>query len=132
MSKKNGWIGVDLDGTLAVYEGGWKGHTEIGRPIPRMVTRVQRWLDRGFEVKVFTARMAEPDPDKLSEAVGAIQAWCKEHIGVYLDITNAKDFGMIELWDDRAVGVVENTGEIADVTEDDYVAVERWESRDTQ
>ena len=32
------------------------------------------------------------------------------HIGVALDVTNVKDFGMVELWDDRAVSVGLNTG----------------------
>ena len=39
----NGWIGVDLDGTLAHYEG-WQGETHIGAPISAMVERVKRWL----------------------------------------------------------------------------------------
>ncbi len=33
-----------------------------------------------------------------------------KHIGKELEITNVKDFGMIELWDDRAVQVIPNTG----------------------
>ena len=32
-----------------------------------------------------------------------IKRWCKQHIGRELEVTNVKDFGMIELWDDRAV-----------------------------
>jgi len=34
------WIGVDLDGTLAHYDG-WKGPTHIGAPIHKMVQRVR-------------------------------------------------------------------------------------------
>ena len=37
------WIGVDLDGTLAEWDG-WKGHEHIGPPIPAMLERVKRWI----------------------------------------------------------------------------------------
>lgn len=43
-----------------------------------------------------------------------IESWCVEHIGHKLPITNVKDYGMIELWDDRAVQVIPNTGRRAD------------------
>lgn len=38
----SGWIGVDLDGTLAEYHG-W-GNGEIGDPVPAMLERVKKWL----------------------------------------------------------------------------------------
>jgi len=120
MSYTRPWIGVDLDSTLAYYKG-WAGELHIGAPIPTMVKRVQAWLDRGVVVKVFTARVAD---DEVTNADGskhdvaavrrAIEAWCFEHIGEVLPITNKKDFRMIELWDDRAVQVIPNTGERAD------------------
>ena len=43
---KHGWIGVDLDGTLA-FHGEWLGHTHIGEPIPLMLKRVKLWLSEG-------------------------------------------------------------------------------------
>ena len=49
--------------------------------------------------------------EPLSEARGVIEAWCQEHIGQVLPITNVKDTRMVELWDDRAVQVTPNTGE---------------------
>jgi len=101
------WIGVDLDGTLAKH-GGWKGSDNIGEPVPAMKARVMEWLRNGVEVRIFTARAAIP------EQVAPVQAWCREHLGVALQVTNVKDFGMIELWDDRAVGVELNTGRRAD------------------
>lgn len=100
----SGWIGVDLDGTLAHYEG-WKGPEEIGAPIPPMLKRVLMWLSEGKEVRIFTARASVPSQ------IPPIQKWCKEHLGVELPITNIKDFGMIELWDDRCIRVQANTGE---------------------
>jgi hypothetical protein len=54
------------------------------------------------------------DGRDISDVVRPIEAWCVEHIGVVLPVTNVKDFGMIELWDDRAVQVVPNTGQRVD------------------
>ena len=52
----DGWIGVDLDGTLAEYDK-WVSPTHIGKPILRMVKRVQKWLAEGRQVKIMTARV---------------------------------------------------------------------------
>lgn len=116
---KQGWIGVDLDGTLAFYDG-WKGETHIGEPVPLMVERIKLWLINGITVKIFTARVAEAEQNAdgtahdISSVVRAIQDWCEINIGQRLEVTNKKDFGMIELWDDRAVQVIPNTGLRAD------------------
>jgi hypothetical protein len=74
-----------------------------------MVERVKRWLAAGREVKVFTARAAESNP-RRAEDVLAIGAWCKEHIGAELPVTNQKDFKCAAIWDDIAVTVESNTG----------------------
>lgn len=108
-----GWIGVDLDGTLAQYDG-WRGPTHIGDPIPEMVNRVKGWLAQGKEVRIFTARVSRLQGEELQAVAGAIFRWSAEHIGEVLDVTCMKDFAMIELWDDRAVQVVPNTGRRAD------------------
>ncbi len=102
-----GWIGVDLDGTLAEYHG-WEGVEHIGKPIPRMVERVKQWLAEGEEVRIFTARVS--DPAQMPEAEIYIQRWCIKHFGQALAVTCQKDFDMLELWDDRCVSVVKNTG----------------------
>lgn len=102
----SGWIGVDLDGTLAEYHG-WKGEAHIGPPIPLMRDRVLDWLANGQEVRIFTARVAGPDPTVV---ISVINRWCEQVFGRRLPITNRKDFGMIELWDDRAITVEQNTG----------------------
>ncbi len=114
---QRGWIGVDLDGTLAHYDG-WKGIDHIGEPIPLMLSRVESWLAQGKEVRIFTARVS---PQKgISEQIKAIvviKSWLGKHLGLVgetLQITHEKDMGMIELWDDRCVQVIPNTGERAD------------------
>lgn len=105
-----GWIGVDLDGTLAHYKH-WISVDHIGAPVPIMVERVKRWLEEGRTVKIFTARVYG---DQRETALVPIQEWCQEHIGRVLEVTCTKDYGMIELWDDRAVQVEPNTGRRVD------------------
>ena len=115
---RNGWIGVDLDGTLAHYDG-WNGGA-IGEPVPAMVRRVEDWLATGREVRVFTARVAATGKRKASGEVDSqefadaqrllIQDWTQRHFGARLPVTAVKDFQCVELWDDRAVRVERNTG----------------------
>lgn len=105
----SGWIGVDLDGTLAQYDG-WKGPNHIGPPVPKMVARVKKWLADGWEVRIFTARVSTPDARERDSVIAAINSWCRVNFGQVLPITNVKDYGMVELWDDRAVQVEQNTG----------------------
>jgi hypothetical protein len=105
-----GWIGVDLDGTLAHYDG-WIDATHIGDPIPEMLERVKRWLAEGREVRIFTARVSCRDQEELRIVREAILGWLVDKAGLpQLAITCLKDYAMVELWDDRAVQVEANTG----------------------
>lgn len=92
------WVGVDLDGTLAMPTQSYDG-TAIGAPIKAMVEKVKAMLAKGVKVRIFTARVAD-DPDGKVEA--AVKAYCLKNIGQELPVTNEKDPGMVELWDDRA------------------------------
>lgn len=107
---QSGWIGADLDGTLAEYSS-WNGG-KIGKPIPAMVKHVKKLLKLGWEVRIFTARMSDPDKREQAKTVEAINAWCEEHIGQKLKATCVKDFSMVCLYDDRCVQVEKNTGRI--------------------
>jgi hypothetical protein len=111
----NGWIGVDLDRTLAVYESGQ--YPLIGAPIPLMVERVKKWLAAGIEVRIVTARASTEflSEEEVDDQVELIQTWCIEHIGALLEVQSEKDFNMISLWDDRAVQVEPNTGKLLGV-----------------
>lgn len=105
------WIGVDLDGTLAEYRGPNAGM--VGKPIPAMVKRVRRWLAKGIEVRIFTARVSSKVDAKMrSFQVFMVQRFCEEHFGRQLRVTAEKDYEMLEMWDDRAVAVESNTGRI--------------------
>lgn len=100
-----GWIGVDLDGTLAFYNG-WQGPSHIGDPIPLMEQQVKLWLHEGVKVKIFTARASDPDQ------VPIVEDWLVKHGFGKLPVTNQKDYGMIALYDDRAFHVIPNEGVI--------------------
>ena len=101
----SGWVGVDLDGTLAEYHG-WNGADNIGAPVRVMLERVKNWIDDGVTIKIFTARACIP------EQIPPIQKWLKENGLPELEVTNMKDFAMVELWDDRCVHVEANTGKV--------------------
>ena len=111
MSNGNGWIGVDLDGTLARNDDHSLDWDEIGIPIEPMIRRVREWLVQGIDVRIMTARVCEGDPNNSREY---IEQWCIKQFGQKLPVTNEKDYRMLELWDDRAVQVIRNTGQRAD------------------
>jgi hypothetical protein len=110
MAEKQGYIAVDLDGTLAHYDT-WQGADHVGEPIQPMLARVQQWLAEGKDVRIFTARVSN---DSRGETRPAIEAWCAQHLGTVLPIICTKDYDCLELWDDRAVQVITNTGMRAD------------------
>jgi len=128
-TKPQPWIGVDLDGTLAFYDG-WKGQDHIGEPIPAMVKRIKAWLEAGQQVKIFTARVCVTDQYSSVSGMWAnqefadrqrtiIAQWCAAHLGVVLEVTCVKDFLCVQIWDDRAVQVVLNQGCVATHRGDD-------------
>jgi hypothetical protein len=118
-TKSRAWYGFDLDKTLAEYPS--KDGAEIGAPIFNIVRVAKKYLLEGKDVRIFTARVSvipgeEHDPEvgnarKIAN-IRSIKAWCTKVFGRELPITCSKDRLCIELWDDRAVQVVPNTGEI--------------------
>lgn len=101
--KDGAWIGVDLDGTLAFYDG-WKGEDSIGDPVPLMANRVNEWISEGKIVKIFTARAT------TETGRGYVEKWLNKWGFPPLEVTNVKDYKMARLYDDRAVQIEENTG----------------------
>ena len=100
------WIGIDLDGTLAMYKE-WGGIAHIGPPVRRTLSLVEALMTNGHTVKIFTARVANGE-----EAIRYIQEWSKKHIGTTLEVTNVKTPGCILLIDDRAAHCGFNTGHV--------------------
>lgn len=133
-----GWIGFDLDGTLARYDG-WKGIDNIGTAIKPMVDLMKRLHNQGVGVKVLTARVSpRPNPETRPNPYGVghipnyakplidgdtsfydqanwiasnfISDWCIANLGFLPRITHEKDHLMITLYDDRVKQVVPNIG----------------------
>ena len=91
------WIGVDFDGTLVTHE-----FPRIGKDIPLMISRVEKWRAAGIKVKILTARTSGFTHD--------VRKWLDARGWQDIEITASKDYCMIELWDDRSVSVELNTG----------------------
>ena len=129
-----GWIGFDLDGTLAKYDG-WNGIDHIGEPIEPMVSLIKVLHAEGKTVKILTARVAprpnaETKPNPYLEnhwcienpdgmpwakkgpwtALEFIQDWCYHFLGFVPEIVYQKDSLMLDLYDDRCHQVIPNTG----------------------
>ena len=99
------WTGVDLDGTLAYYDRSSSSDV-IGEPVPAMMAFVKKMIKHDIRVKIFTARVQ--DPDQLS----IIRNWLKENGLPELEITNVKDYYMHRIYDDRCIQVERNTGRL--------------------
>jgi hypothetical protein len=104
------WYGFDLDGTLAFFDR-WRGDYHIGKPIPAMIQRVRKHIQRGDVCKIFTARASKCD-QKINDF---ISDWAEEHIGTRLEVTCAKDMFCVRIYDDIAIQVQQNTGKIVTV-----------------
>jgi hypothetical protein len=120
MNPDKAYIAVDFDGTLAkTVTHVWNG--PLGEPIPEMLKRVQDVLNRGTQVKIFTARVALRDEDGnlqpmdgVAEIRERIEDWTEKYLGKRLDITCCKCHNVIEIWDDRARQVIRDTGQIVE------------------
>lgn len=118
-----GWIAVDLDRTLAEYHT-FNGMDHIGAPIMPMIERVRRWLAKGYDVRIFTARVFLPEVPTVKDfrdrnmAHAAIETFCEEQFGQRLPITCSKDLHCWRIFDDLAVGVRANTGELIGYSND--------------
>ena len=115
-----GWVGVDLDGTLATQDDTQPFDPNvIGEPIPLMIQEIKNRLDNGQTVKILTARVA--DPKTAESQTKLIQDWTEKYLGARLAVTCQKDPGMTELLDDRARRVIHNTGVVLSVSVDDCI-----------
>lgn len=117
--KHRGWIGFDIDATLAEYSG-WIGFSRIGGPVPTMVDLLVDYVNNGWEVRIFTGRVA-PDPDSddipVEERRKLIREWLNKNVVPLLPedypeikITHEKDKSLFYMYDDRAGGVVPSKG----------------------
>ncbi len=101
-------IGVDLDGTLAHYDG-WRGISYIGKPIQPIVDAALKKEREGYEIVILTARAAD------SRSIPIIKNWLRNHDLPNWRITDRKDSSMKQIWDDIAKPVQCNEGKFLKV-----------------
>ena len=100
-------IAVDLDGTLAHYDG-WKGIEHIGPVIPEVANAMKRAQKEGADVWIFTARVS--DPNDSEQAGKYVRDWLIKNNFKFEGITAVKHKFFSEFWDDRAIQVIKNEG----------------------
>lgn len=124
----SGWIGIDLDGTLArsieVAKPSDFDPFQVGEPIEPMCSFVKGLLAEGADVRIMTARVGPhgthyPDGTPIPvdfnvHSRRVVVEWCRKHLGRSIPVTCEKDYQMIALYDDRAVQIIPNTGQRAD------------------
>lgn len=94
---------VDADGTLfetiVPYD-----PNKLGKPVPRMVRNIRRWLKLGDQVVILTARMnrAVHSPGRLRKTNMMINAVCQKLFGRHFVCTAEKHPMMTDFWDNNA------------------------------
>lgn len=87
---RRGWIGSDLDGTLAHYTHWVPG--KIGSPILQHVTRLRRHINDGYEVRIVTARVDDV-LDHIHFTYEPIELAFSSYMGKYLDPEDCGKWG---------------------------------------
>ena len=109
ITKYQHWVAMDLDGTLAYYDY-WRGYKHIGKIIPKakklLLEEIENGIKNNYIVKIFSARACVPEHKQY------VEQWLKDNGLPELEVTNIKDHGMRRLYDDRAIQIKRNTGEI--------------------
>lgn len=113
------WIGFDLDGTMAKVDMSRPYDGTIGEPIKPAIRAVLLLHEIGWDVRVFTARVASPlqrwegygfpcEEYAIRHQRQLIREWTQEHIGIALEATAVKDHLCVAILDDRAIAVRHN------------------------
>jgi hypothetical protein len=105
------WLGLALDGTLAEAperppEEPYAPDAPIGEPVYNMAQRLRDWHAEGLTVKIFTWRAG------TKAGRQQVRDWLKQHGLPRLEVTDKKDFDMVEFWSAEAVQVPRNTGQV--------------------
>lgn len=107
-------IALDLDLTLAQYDG--KDIFHVGEPIKPMVDKVKKWLEKGYKVSIFTARVAPSGAegvrtDKfIKNQYKIITEFLLANGLPELEITAVKHSKFDFFVDDKAIPIEKNTG----------------------
>lgn len=114
---KNIHIALDLDKTIATYESKWRAK-KIGDPIVPMVTNVIKWLNKGYKISIFTARLAKDDLEEVERQKEMILGFLRSSGLPQLPMTCIKHTYFTHFLDDKAFHVVPNTGQIQNCPEE--------------
>lgn len=115
MSTYKQTVAIDLDGTLAQYDG-WKGVDVIGAPRPGALEFVTRLVAHGFDVVVYTARVQDRKGENGHEpedVVYLVHQWLGIN-GFPVEVRVHGSIGKpmaVAYVDDRSVKVPTNPGE---------------------
>ena len=114
MSKKI-HIALDLDRTLATFDHGEL--TKVGEPILPMIEQVKKWVEKGHEITIFTARVSkwfldgrERDDIFIQRQKMMINQFLVDNGLPLMKITANKDPHFTHFVDDKAVKVIPNKG----------------------
>jgi len=94
-------VAIDFDKTLAQYESGdidRHGYGSVGDPLPGAIAFLKTMKKAGFNIKILSARAAEPVGKK------AIEKWVEKYAPGLVDgVTHEKLPGFDVYIDDRAI-----------------------------
>lgn len=118
---KKTWIGVDWDRTLVEYSTDPNGYNPFkhGDPLFPMVARIKDWLSVGKNVKIFSARASGfPDTEEgralKLKVIESMQDHMVNAMGLpRLQVTCEKDYLCEAIYDDIAISMIPNTGQVA-------------------
>lgn len=98
-------VAVDFDGTLAKHVTPFDPKL-AGKPIPKMLFRVKKFIKDGEKVVILTARVhSSINKTQRRYTHKLIEAWCLKYLGKRLPITSEKSPLFKVMYDDRAIQV---------------------------
>jgi hypothetical protein len=100
-------IAFDLDGTLALRQEPFNPYS-VGEPVEAILDLALKAIRDGKRTLCFTARASSKDPKMHS----TVRKWLDDHGLEKMKITNIKDPTITRFYDDRAIGVVPDKGEL--------------------
>lgn len=106
VGKTPGWVvGVDLDGTLAEYDG-WKGFLHIGKPRSAVVDVVREEFARGSRIIIHTARVTTISNKIIPQVLEAVRLWLIENSIPFTEIWAGTGKPFCDFYlDDHAVNI---------------------------
>lgn len=112
-------IALDSDRTLAHYESSWRG-SKIGPVFPKMLEKAKYWLNKGYRVSIFTARVSSKGRslEQIQRQESMIRQFLIDNGLPLLEIISDKQPKFTHFVDDKAVVAIENTGEILNCPEE--------------